>query len=132
MIDILKQQIGLVIAAAGFEVLKQTDEPCSVKLKGKQAAFLSAAAVKLAHTGFDFDSGARKNVYEYTFSCTLYGRQGDCSDRDELVKKAYALQVSLIAAGYGARLVNSDRIDPALSRAECTLEITAALTHTPR
>lgn len=131
MLEILLNNLRQVLVSNGFAVLDIGSYPKSFTLKDKYIAFVSLKSVICRQTGFDFDSGNRKRIYEYSVQCRLLGAAGDCSDRKELLNKAYDAQLAFMALGYGAELIDELKIDPALSRAQCTLKVTAQLTHTP-
>ena len=131
MLEILLNRLKQALTAQGFSVLDVSDSPKSSALRDKLIAFVSLNSVGCKQTGFDFESDTRKRIYSYTFTCRLLGREGDCSDRGQLLSKAHSLQLALIASGLEAELDGDIKINGALSRAQCAVKVTAELTHTP-
>ena len=126
--------ISAVITAltqAGFTAAQITTSPKCYLIKDKYIAFVTLTKAQCRQTGFDFDTGARKRINEYTVEARLMGKQGDCSDRDTLLEMAEAARASLISQDTEATLSHTMKIDPVLSRAECLLKVTKSITETP-
>ena len=126
MFDVIINALSAFLTAAGFTVLMPCDAPRDNELKGKFIAFLQISEARNVQTGYDFDTGRKKQAYEFDVKCRLMGKEGDCSDRRELLSRAFDAQEALIDAGYKVKLKNDMKINKALSRAECELDVTDA------
>ena len=126
--------ISAVITAltqAGFTAAQITTSPKCYLIKDKYIAFVTLTKAQCRQTGFDFDTGARKRINEYTVEARLMGKQGDCSDRDRLLSKAEYAKEGLLHYGYDATLRNDMKLNAALSRAECQLTAEKSEIYTP-
>ena len=131
MIEIIINAIRQALISAGFTVLTVGSQPRSNSLKSRYIAFITLDDISCRQTGYDFDTGARKRDYYFSVKCRLLGKEGDCSDRQTLLDKAYSAQLALIGAGYDAQLTHDMKIDGVLSRAECVIRTGKTFTHTP-
>ena len=131
MLEDMISDITGILRTAGFVVLTVGSTPKSETLKGEDIAFVELREIKCRQTGFDFVSNDRKRLYEYTVSCRLLGKQGDCSDRDRLLSKAEYAKEGLLHYGYDATLKNDMKLNAALSRAECQLTAEKSEIYTP-
>ncbi|MBR1382190.1 MAG: hypothetical protein IJ555_00015 [Ruminococcus sp.] len=123
MINTAKEQAKGFLKACGFEVLSHSDSPTAPKYKNKPIAFVAFEKLSTLKKGYAISSSGTKYIFEVTLNCLLLGREGECSDRSEILSLAQQAVMRFNRNDYDAVIDDSFEIDGRLSRAKTVIKV---------